>query len=114
MNDEVQYIKYVKIPVNGGRGYYLLTPEYFATCTITQFKSVLKEIRYNMYLFSNNEEIKKVLYFMQQGIVNELYFYNNYSGYENKKNSLKRKLEILDKERRTFYKCMKMNVEVQH
>jgi hypothetical protein len=101
MNEE-QYIKYVRIPVNDGRGCYLLTPEYFATCTIKQFRSVLKEIRYNKYLFSD-QDINKLFYFIEQGINEQLNYLNAYTGYMSKKSSLKRKLEILNEERGTYY-----------
>lgn len=101
MNDKMQYIKYVKIPVNGGRGYYLLTQEYFATCTIKQLRSLFKEIRYNKYLFSD-QDINKLFYFIGQGITEQLNYLNGYKGYATKKTSLKKKLEILSEERGSY------------
>lgn len=98
----IPYIKYVKIPVNGGRGYYLLTQEYFATCTIKQLKSLLREIRYSKCLF-NDQDINKFFYFMWQGITEQLNYLNTYNGYATKKSSLKRKLEILSEERGLYY-----------
>lgn len=98
----IPYIKYVKIPVNDGRGYYLLTQEYFATCTIKQLKSLLREIRYNKYLFSD-QDINKLFWFMEQGITEQLNYLNAYTGYMSKKSSLKKKLEILNEERGTYY-----------
>lgn len=100
--NEVQYIKYVRIPVNGGHGYYLLTQEYFATCTIKQFRSVLKEVRYNKYLFSD-QDINKLFTFIWQGINEQLNYLNTYNGYATKKSSLKKKLEILSTERGLYY-----------
>ena len=102
MDDKAQYIKYVKIPVNGKRGYYMLTPEYFATCTIKQFRLVLKEVRYNKYLFSD-QDINKLFTFIWQGITEQLNYLNTYNGYMTKKNSLKKKLEILSTERGLYY-----------
>lgn len=102
MSDCEPYIKYVKIPVNDGRGYYMLTQEYFATCTVAQFKSMLKQIRYSAYLFSK-DDANKVFNFIQQGIINEINLYDNYSGYVTKKRSLKKKLEILNEERGLYY-----------
>lgn len=102
MSDYEPYIKYVKFPVNGERGYYLLTPEYFATCTIKQFKSVLKEVRYNKYLLSD-EDINKLFTFIWQGITEQLNYLNTYNGYATKKSSLKKKLEILSTERGLYY-----------
>lgn len=105
MNDcepHIPYIKYVKIPVNNGRGYYLLTPEYFATCKIIQFRSVLKEVRYNKYLFSD-QDIDRLFWFMEQGITEQLNYLNTYNGYAAKKSNLKKKLEILSTERGLYY-----------
>lgn len=99
----IPYIKYVKIPVNDGRGYYLLTQEYFVTCTIKQLKSLLREIRYNKYMFSSDQDINTLFYFIEQGITEQLNYLNTYNGYVTKKSSLKKKLEILSTERGLYY-----------
>lgn len=102
MSDRIPYIKYVKIPVNDGHGYYLLTPEYFATCTIKQFRSLLKEIRHDKYLYSD-QDIDNLFFFIRQGITEQLNYLNVYKGFVSKKSSLKKKLEILDEERGLYY-----------
>ena len=102
MSDQEQYVKYIKIPVNNGCSYYMLTADYFATCTITQFKMMLKLIRYSKYLLSE-EDVNKVFNFIQQGVTEQLNFLNSYSGYVAKKKGLNKKLEILSEERGLYY-----------